>query len=149
MRDRILSIIFFGTLFWLAFVFLFYAGLFVNYIEAHSIPIFYNQFFADSQFWWLWPFGIFLYGSVFMIDRNVREKIAFFALTFLLAMIPWVPSFGEQIGRALFSKEHVDYRFKRIVVKDATLLFSSRGYDYVVVPGKKMTLRYPTANRIE
>ncbi|WP_456450132.1 hypothetical protein [Hydrogenimonas sp.] len=149
MKDRIGSILFFGTLFWLAFVFLFYAGLFVNYIERHAIPIFFNQFFADSQFWWLWPFGIFLYGAVFMVEGKTKEKVAFFAVTFLLAMIPWVPGFGEQIGKALFAKEHVDYRFKRVTVQDATLLFSSRGYDYVLVKGKNITLRYPTANRIE
>ncbi len=148
MKERIGSIIFFGLLFWLAFVFLFYAGLFVNYIEHHAIPIFFNQFFVESQYWWLWPFGIFLYGAVFMTEKKTKEKAAFFTLTLLLAMIPWVPGFGESIGRALFAKEHVDYRFQRIEVKDATLLFSSRGYDYVKVPGKKVTLRYPTANRV-
>ena len=148
MSDRILSILFFGTLFWLAFVFLFYAGLFVNYIEANAIPIFFNQFFVDSQFWWLWPFGIFLYGAAFMIDKEVREKIAFFGISFLLAMIPWVPSVGEEIGKALFSRPHMSYRFDRVTVEDATLLYSGRGYDYVKVPGKKTTLRYPTSRRV-
>ncbi len=149
MRDRILTIIFFGTLFWLAFVFLFYAGLFVNYIEAHSIPIFYNEFFADSQFWWLWPLGIFLYGAVFLVEKKTKEKIVFYLISFLIAFIPWIPSFGDQIGRALFSQEHIDYQFKSVVVKDATLLYTGRGYDYVLVHGKTMTLRYPTRNRIE
>ncbi|WP_353662170.1 hypothetical protein [Hydrogenimonas sp. SS33] len=147
MRDRILSILFFGTLFWLAFVFIFYAGLFVNYIEHHGIPIFYNQFFADSQAWWLWPFGILLFGAVFMTEGKKREKIAFSLLTLLLAVIPWIPSFGEEIGRALFSQPHMDYRFNRVVIKDATILYSGRGYDYVIVPGRKMTLRYPTKYR--
>ncbi len=147
--ERIFTIVFFGTLFWLAFLFIFYAGLFVNYIEVHSIPIFYNEFFADSQFWWLWPLGIFLYGSVFLIEGRTKEKIAFYIFSFMIASIPWIPTFGDRIGRALFAKEHMDYRFKKIVVHDATILYSGRGYDYVRVPGRKMTLRYPISKRVE
>jgi hypothetical protein len=149
MMVRLFTILFFGLLFWLAFDFLFYAGLFVNYIEAHSIPIFYNEFFTDSQFWWLWPLGIFLYGSVFMVEKKTKEKAAFYILSFLIAFIPWIPSFGEQIGRALFSTEHVDYQFRHVLVKDATILYTGRGYDYVIVPGKKVTLRYPVKNRVK
>ncbi len=149
MRDKILSILFFGTLFWLAFVFLFYAGLFVNYIEHHGIPIFYNQFFADSQAWWLWPFGIVIFGTLFMLEGKIKEKVAFFLVALLLAALSWFPSLGESIGRTLFAKPHVSYRFNHVVVRDATVLYSGRGYDYVVVPGKKMTLRYPTNKRIE
>ncbi|WP_201352794.1 hypothetical protein [Hydrogenimonas urashimensis] len=149
MMVRIFTILFFGTLFWLAFDFLFYAGLFVNYIEAHSIPIFYNEFFTDSQFWWLWIPGIFLYGTVFLVEKKTKEKVAFYLLSFLIAFIPWIPSFGEQIGRALFSKGSMDYQFKKILVKDATILYSGRGYDYVIVPGRKITLRYPVKRRVK
>ncbi|WP_300361353.1 hypothetical protein [Hydrogenimonas sp.] len=149
MMVRLFTIIFFGLLFWLAFDFLFYAGLFVNYIEAHTIPVFYNEFFSDSQFWWLWPLGILLYGTVFLVENKTKEKVAFYILSFLIAFIPWIPSFGEQIGRALFSKEHVDYQFRNVVIKDATILYTGRGYDYVIVPGKKITLRYPVTRRVK
>ncbi len=148
MRDRIFSVLFFGTLFWLAFDFLFYAGLFVNYIEAHAIPIFFNQFFTDSQFWWLWPLGILLYGAVFMVEKKTKEKLLFYFLSFCLAMMTWIPSLGNQIGYTLFAKPHVSYRFKQITIENATLLYHGRGYDYVVVPGKPMTLRYPTTHRM-
>ncbi|WP_457596023.1 hypothetical protein [Hydrogenimonas sp.] len=148
MKERIGGIVFFGSLFWLAFVFLFYAGLFVNYIEHHGIPIFFNQFFVDSQFWWIWPAGILLFGFVFMMEGRTALKVAVFSLSFLAALSTWVPSVGSAVGYGLFSKEGVDYRFNRVVVKGATLLYSGRGYDYVKVPGKEPTLRYPTANRV-
>jgi hypothetical protein len=148
MTARILSILFFGTLFWFSFDFIFYSGLFVNYIEANGIPVFFNQFFADSQLWWLWIIGIVLYGSVFMVRNKTKEKALFYLLSILLAGIPWIPSFGEQIGTALFSKPHASYRLGKMVVEDATILYESRGYDYVKVPGKPMTLRYPQKNRI-
>ncbi|WP_456381575.1 hypothetical protein [Hydrogenimonas sp.] len=149
MTVRVLTILFFGTLFWLAFNFLFYAGLFVNYIEAHTIPIFYNEFFADSQYWWLWPIGIFIYGTLFILEDRTREKSAVFIATLLVASIPWVPTLGERIGKALFADGKMVYRFGKITIDDATLLYSGRGYDYVQIPGRQMTLRYPVARRVE
>ena len=148
MMTRILTILFFGTLFWFSFDFIFYSGLFVNYIEANGIPIFFNQFFSDSQLWWLWIVGIVLYGTLFMVRDKTKEKALFYLLSILLAGLPWIPSFGQQIGMALFSEPHASYRFNKIVIEDATILYKSRGYDYVKVKGKPMTLRYPQSRRI-
>ncbi|WP_286336704.1 hypothetical protein [Hydrogenimonas cancrithermarum] len=149
MMNRLLTIFFFGTLFWMAFDFIFYAGLMVNYIEAHGIPIFFNEFFTDTQYWWLWIIGISLYGTIFLVKNKTREKILFFLLSCMLAAIPWIPDFGEQIGRAIFSKENVAYRFDNVLVKNATLLYSGRGYDYVVIPGNDRTLRYLSSKRVK
>ncbi len=149
MMVRILSILFFGTLFWLLFSFIFYSGLFVNYIEANGIKVFFNQFFVDSQIWWLWIVGIVLYGAVFMTENKTKEKAVLYLLSFMIAALPWVPDFGQQIGMALFAKPHASYKFGKVLIKDATILYEGRRYDYVKIPGRQMTLRYPKSNRIQ
>ena len=144
--SKIIALLLFGLLFWIVFDFIFYAGLMVSYIEKYSIPIFFNVFFIESQFWWLWPIGILLYGAVFMVSNNI-SKILFYALSFGLAGLTWIPGYGDLIGKALFAQEHVSYQFKTFTIDDSMLIFSSRGLDYVLLPGKKRVIKYPSSYR--
>ena len=138
----------FGLLFWMAFDFIFYAGLMVNYIKAYNIPIFFNEFFVDNQFWLLWIPGVLLYGAVFMLKNIKSKKAAFYLLSIAIAALPWIPGFGEQIGKALFAKEHMNYRFDHTQVLDVTLLYSGRGYDYILLKGRKEAVKYPSSYRM-
>ncbi|SFP03057.1 hypothetical protein [Hydrogenimonas thermophila] len=146
--SKIITLLLFGLLFWLVFDFIFYAGLMVNYIEKYDIPIYFNQFFIESQLWWLWPIGILLYGAVFMVRNSNISKIIFYILSFGLAGLTWIPEYGDLIGKALFAKENVSYQFKTFTIKSSTLMFSSRGLDYVLLPGKKRVIKYPSSYRI-
>jgi len=145
--SKIITLLLFGLLFWIVFDFIFYAGLMVNYIEKYSIPIFFNEFFIESQFWWLWPIGILLYGAVFMVSNSNVSKILFYMLSFGLAGLTWIPGYGDLIGKALFAQEHVSYQFKTFTIDDSMLMFSSRGLDYVLLPGKKRVIKYPSSYR--
>jgi len=147
--SKIITLLLFGFLFWIIFDFIFYAGLMVNYIEKFGIPIFFNEFFIESQFWWVWPIGISLYGIVFMIKNGNILKILFYALSFGLAGLTWIPEYGDIIGKTLFVKENVSYQFKTFTIKSSTLMFSSRGLDYVLLPGKKRVIKYPSFYRIK
>ncbi len=144
---RLITTLLYGLLFWMAYDFIFYAGLMVNYIKAYNIPLFFNEFFIDSQHWWLWIAGVLLYGGLFMVRNKKVQKAFFYLLSFLIAALPWIPEFGEQIGRALFSKERMVYRFDHTEVKDVTLLYSGRGYDYVLLKGRKSAVKYPSSYR--
>jgi len=144
------TMLLYGLLFWMAFVFIFYAGLMVNYIKAYKIPIFFNEFFVDNQFWWLWIAGVLLYGAVFMVKNRKRDKSIFYLLSFLIAALTWIPDFGDQIGKALFAKENQSYRFDSREVDSVTLLYSGRGYDYVLLPDRKgSATKYPSSYRLK
>ncbi len=144
---RVVTMLLFGLLFWMAFDFIFYAGLMVNYIKTYNIAIFFNEFFVDNQLWWLWIPGTLLYGAVFMV-KNIKTKKAFFYLLSLtIAALPWIPDFGEQIGKALFSKNGVNYSFDHTKVENVTLLYSGRGYDYILLNKRRGAVKYPTSYR--
>jgi len=150
MTTRLFAILFFGILFWVIFDFIFYTGLMTNYIELYDIPIFFNEFFVDTQYWWLWIIGIVLYGTLFFVKNKKSEKLRFYFLSLMIASLPWIPTFGEKIGYALFAKENVDYRFDGTMIHGAVRLYSGRGYDYVKIPGQheQRTIRYPVENRL-
>jgi len=145
--SKFITLLLFGLLFWITFDFIFYAGLMINYIEKYSISIYFNEFFIKSQIWWLWPVGILLYGIVFMVNSNI-SKILFYTLSFGLAGLTWVPEYGDFMGKTLFTKENVSYQFKSFTIKNARLMFSSRGFDYVLLPNKKRVIKYPSSYRI-
>ncbi len=144
---KLITMLLYGLLFWMAFVFIFYAGLMVNYIKAYNIPIFFNEFFIDNQQWWLWIAGVLLYGAVFMVKNKKSQKGLFYLLSFLIAALPWIPDFGDQIGKALFAKENLSYRFDNTQVNSVTLLYSGRGYDYVLLKDRR-SVKYPTSYRV-
>jgi len=145
--SKIIMLLLFGLFFWFIFDFIFYAGLMVNFVEEYGIPLFFNEFFIESQFWWLWPIGILLYGAVFMVRNGNIYKMLFYILSFGLAGLTWIPEYGDLIGRALFAKENVSYQFKSFTIKSATLMFSSRGFDYVLLHNKKRVIKYPSSYR--
>jgi len=145
--SKIITLLLFGLLFWIVFDFIFYAGLMINYIERYSISVYFNEFFIESQFWWLWPISILLYGAVFMVRNGNISKILFYILSLGLAGLTWIPMYGDLIGKALFAKENVSYQFKTFTIKNAKLMFSSRGFDYVLLPGKKRVIKYPSSYR--
>jgi hypothetical protein len=148
MSSKIFTILFFGLFFWLVYIFLFYSGLFVNYIRAHRIPVYFNEFFVETQIWWIWGVAVPILGLIFVADWNWKKKIGFYLLLFLLAISSWIPSWGKHIGMEMFGKKNLTYRFNHIVVHDVAMLFSSRGRDFVKIPHKKEIVIYPTKNRV-
>ncbi len=144
---RLVTMLLYGLLFWMAYDFIFYAGLMVNYIKAYKIPVFFNEFFIDSQPWWLWIAGVLLYGALFMVKNRKGQKGLLYLLSFFIAVLPWVPGYGEKIGRALFAKENMSYRFDHTEISGVTLLYSGRGFDYVLLKGRKSAVKYPSSYR--
>ena len=136
----------YGLFFWLAADFLFYSGIYVHYIKANHIPVFFNPFFVDHQLWWLWVVGTAVLGAVFMWE-NRAVKGALLLTVLLLSAVTWVPSWGEAAGYAFFAREGVLYRFGEREVSGVRL-FSADGIDYVRVAGKSRLMRYPVANRV-
>ncbi|MCF6201659.1 MAG: hypothetical protein L3J42_06015 [Hydrogenimonas sp.] len=145
---RVATMLLFGLLFWMAFDFIFYAGLMVNYIKAYNIPIFFNEFFIDSQIWWVWIPAVLLYGAVFMVKNRKTKKAIFYLLSVAIASLTWIPNFGEEIGRALFAKENMSYQFNHTKIDGVTLLYSGRGYDYVLLKNRKIAVKYHTSYRV-
>jgi len=82
-----------------------------------------------------------------MVRNGNLSKILFYILSFGLAGLTWIPEYGDLIGKALFAKENVSYQFKTFTKKNAKLMFSSRDLDYVLLPGKKRVIKYPSSYR--
>ena len=134
--SKIVTFLLFGFLFWMAFDFIFYAGLMINYIKKYNISIYFNEFFIEGQFWLLWPIGTLLYGAVFMINSNIFKAL-FYILSFVLASSTWIFNYGDLIGRTLFAKDSVSYQFKKVTIENAKLMFSSRVLIMYCYPIKK------------
>ena len=145
---RFLTIIFYGSLFWLGFDFLFESGLYYNYIKANHIDVFFNAFFVHSQNWWLWPAGISVFGYLFLTERLANTwKLVLFSLIFLAGVSPWYPPIGRTLGEKLFAKPHMGYRFGKIVIENVTLLYRADGTDYIRLPNGKV-VKFPASSSI-
>ncbi len=145
---RLLTMLFYGTIFWLGSLFLFESGLYYNYIKANHIALFFNPFFAQTQIWWLWPVGIALFGYLFLSEHlGNRWKLALLLPVFLAAASPWYPPVGEKIGERLFAREGMHYRFGKIDIENVKLLYHTKKTDFVRLPDGKVA-KYPVSNRV-
>lgn len=140
---KIVNILFYGTIFWLAFTFLLYGGLYVNYIQHYGVPIFFNRFFMTAQIWWLWPLGILVCGYLFVAEIGKMIKLLLFILFVTAMAITWVPTFGKEVGERLFMKRDLSYRIAQKEVNDVTLLYRAGSCDYVKLPNGKVVSCFP------
>ena len=144
---KVVNIVFYGTIFWLAFTFLFYGGLYVNYIESNALSIFFNRFFMTAQIWWLWPIGLVVCGYLFVTESEKKFKLFLFFLLTLLSFMTWIPSVGESVGEMLYMQKGLSYRIGNKTVESVTLVYSAGGCDYVKLSNGKVPPCFPTSAR--
>ncbi len=136
----------YGLFFWLVIDFLFYAGIYVHYMKAQAIPVFFNAFFIAHQVWWLWPAGVAVLGALFMWENRLIKGFLLLMLVGVSALT-WVPTLGERAGYTLFSKAPARYRFGEREVSGVRL-YSANGVDFVRLEKSPLLMRYPVGNRV-
>lgn len=119
--DKIIAIIFFGAVFGLFPMIIFYGGIFVHYLSYYEIKEYFNSFFMQNLNLYLYcGFGLFS-GIAFIINTN------FLRFVYLACMLVFcstlIPNIGINMGEKLFAKNariNVDGQAKpvKLIYKD-------------------------------
>ncbi len=96
-----------GMFFTLVFDFFIFLGVFLNYIKANNIDVYYNILFADHQNIFLFMGISILLGLLLIYTQSV--KFQFFLVSFLLlgSFLTLIPSTGESLAKSMFMQENV------------------------------------------
>lgn len=106
MTNKVITAFFTGVFFAFFLDFFFILGLFLNYIKAQDIDIYYNVLFADHQDFFLFFTVAGLLGYLFIFFRNSKIAVLIFFAALVLVNLTQIPSIGKGVGEMLFSKEN-------------------------------------------
>ncbi len=85
--------------------FFFILGIFLNYIEAQDIDVYYNVLFADHQSYLLYALGVIVFGYLFIFFKNTKMAAIIFAVCFAIVNLTQIPSIGKDVGELLLAEK--------------------------------------------
>lgn len=85
--------------------FFFILGIFLNYIQAQGIDVYYNVLFADHQSFILFFSGVLVFGYLFLFFRSTKIAAIIFAICFTIVNLTQIPSIGHDVGAMLLAQE--------------------------------------------
>lgn len=91
-----------GTFFTFFLDFFFILGLFLNYIQAQDIDVYYNILFADHQNIFVFMSGVIVLGYLFVFFKNTKIAALIFGVCFALVNLTQIPSIGKSTGVSMF-----------------------------------------------
>ncbi len=106
MITKIITAFVTGVFFTFFLDFFFILGLFLNYIKAQDIDIYYNVLFADHQNFFVFFILASLLGYLFIFFKNNKITVLVFFAALVLVNLTQIPSIGKSVGEMLFSKEN-------------------------------------------
>jgi len=106
MGTRLLSAFLAGAFFTFFLDFFFILGLFLNYIEAQGIEVYFNTLFADHQSTFLFLTGVVVFGYLFLFFYSTKIATIIFAICFALVNLLQIPSIGFAAGEMMFAQEN-------------------------------------------
>ena len=106
MGTRLVSAFLAGAFFTFFLDFFFILGIFLNYIQAHNIDIYYNILFADHQNIFLFGIGIVIFGYLFLYFKSTKIAAIIFAVCFAIVNLTLIPSIGKDVGAMLLAQEN-------------------------------------------
>jgi hypothetical protein len=106
MTNKVITAFVTGVFFAFFLDFFFILGLFLNYIKAQDIDIYYNVLFADHQNFFLFFTVSALLGYLFIFYKNSKIAVLIFFALLVLVNLMQIPSIGKGVGEMLFSKEN-------------------------------------------
>jgi len=95
-----------GTFFTFFLDFFFMLGLFLNYIEAQNIDVYYNILFADHQNIFVFLTGVVIFGYLFIFFKNTKVATLIFGLCFVVVNLTQIPSIGKSMGVSMFQQDN-------------------------------------------
>jgi len=106
MGTRLLSAFLAGAFFTFFLDFFFILGLFLNYIEAQGIEVYFNTLFADHQNIFLFLTGVVIFGYLFLFFYSTKIATIIFGVCFALVNLLQIPSIGFAAGEVMFVQEN-------------------------------------------
>ena len=85
--------------------FFFILGLFLNYIEAQEIDVYYNVLFADHQNIFLYALGVVVFGYLFLFYKT-KSAVIIFIISLAVVNLTQIPSIGKRVGEMMFTQEN-------------------------------------------
>jgi hypothetical protein len=143
---KLMTVLLFGLFFWTLAIASAVMALYVHYIQANGIDLYFNRFFIDVQRWWLWPVGILLYGAAFTWGGR-KAMAGLFLVSLAVIGALWTPQWGREVGERLFAVPHALYRFDIAGIQEVTRLYSIDGVDFVRLSNGKIA-KFPAARRM-
>lgn len=105
MGSKLGSAFFAGMFFTFFLDFFFILGLFLNYIQAQEIDVYYNVLFADHQNIFLYGTGVIIFGYLFLF-YNTKRAVIIFVTSLVVVNLTQIPSVGKYVGQMMFSQEN-------------------------------------------
>ncbi len=105
MGSKLASALLAGAFFTFFLDFFFILGIFLNYIEAQDIDVYYNILFADHQSTVLFLAGTVFFGYLFIFFKNTKMAAIVFGVCFALVNLTLIPSVGYDVGKLLLAEE--------------------------------------------
>lgn len=100
--DKIIAIVFFGAIFGLFPIIIFYGGIFIHYFSYYEIKEYFNSFFIQNLNLYLYIlFGLFS-GIAFVVNKNFLRFI--YLICAILFCLTLIPSIGLNAGEKMFAK---------------------------------------------
>jgi len=100
-----LATAFFAGLFFAFFLdFFFVLGLFLNYIQAQGIDVYYNILFADHQSYVVFFSLVVVFGYLFIFFPSTKIATIIFSVCFVLVNLVQIPSVGFKVGQMMFER---------------------------------------------
>lgn len=85
--------------------FFFILGLFLNYIQAQEIDVYYNVLFADHQNILLYAIGVIVFGYLFLFYKS-KSAVIVFIVSFAAVNLTQIPSIGKSVGEMIFAQDN-------------------------------------------
>ena len=84
--------------------FFFILGLFLNYIQAQDIDVYYNVLFADHQSYFVFFALVIIFGYLFIFFPSTKLATIIFGVCFGLVNLMQIPSIGFFVGQKMFEE---------------------------------------------
>jgi hypothetical protein len=80
-------------------------GLFLNYIQAQEIDVYYNVLFADHQNIFIYAAGVIIFGYLFLF-YNTKRAVIIFVISLAVVNLTQISSVGKSVGEMMFAQEN-------------------------------------------
>jgi len=87
--------------------FFFILGIFLNYIQAQDIDVYYNILFADHQSYFVFFPLVLIFGYLFLFFPSTKIATIIFMVCFAIVNLMQIPSIGFKVGQMLLEKTNV------------------------------------------
>lgn len=86
--------------------FFFILGLFLNYIQAQDIDVYYNVLFADHQSYLVFFPLVVTFGYLFIFFPSTKIATIIFGVCFAIVNLTQIPNIGFYMGQVMFEKKN-------------------------------------------